>query len=74
MTRPWSVGRGDMAAGRAGAAFGHGPWGLGRGGFTLVGCFAGGLVGIALDNLPSGLRLLSGVFLPATGVTAGYIS
>jgi hypothetical protein len=45
------------------------------------GCFAGGMVGMrwtnygyALDNLPSGLRLLSGVFLPATGTTAGYIS
>jgi hypothetical protein len=31
------------------------------------------VVGIALDNLPGGLRLLSGVFLPATGMTAGYI-
>jgi hypothetical protein len=64
--------------GRAGAAFGRGPWGLGRVawdvGFTLVGRFAGGLVGIALNNLPGGLRLLSGVFLPATGMTAGYIS
>ena len=54
------------------------PLGAGRGAwdveFTLVGCFAGGLVGIALNNLPGGLRLLSGVFLPATGMTAGYIS
>jgi hypothetical protein len=36
--------------------------------------FAGGLVGISLDNPPGGPRLLSGVFLPATGMTAGYIS
>ena len=45
------------------------------------GCFAGGMVGMrwtndgyALDNLPSGLRLLSGVSLSAMGITAGYIS
>ena len=38
------------------------------------GRFAAGVVGIALDNPPGGLRLLSGVFLPAAGVTAGYIT
>ena len=46
------------------------------------GRFAGGVVGIALDRwwvlrwtacLASWLGLLSGVFLPAAGVTAGYI-
>jgi hypothetical protein len=31
-------------------------------------------MGIALDSLCGGLRLLSGVFLPAAGVTAGYIT
>ena len=38
------------------------------------GRFARGVVGIALDNLPGGRRLLSGVFLPATDMTAGYIA
>jgi hypothetical protein len=31
------------------------------------------VVGIALDSPPGWLGLLSGVFLPAAGVTAGYI-
>ena len=61
--------RGRARRGLWARAAGPGTWG-----FTLVGCFAGGLVGIALNNLPGGLRLLSGVFLPATGMTAGYIS
>ena len=50
-------------------------------GLAWRGRFAGGVVGIALDrwwvlrrtSLPGWLRLLSGVFLPAAGVTAGYI-
>jgi hypothetical protein len=40
----------------------------------LGGLFRRGHGGYALDNLSGGLRLLSGVFLPAVGVTAGYIS
>jgi hypothetical protein len=37
------------------------------------GRFRPGHAGYALNRLSSGLRLLSGVFLPATDVTAGYI-
>jgi len=51
-----------------------GPWGAGRGVWPGRAVSAGGLVGIALNNLPGELRLLSGVFLPATGMTAGYVS
>ncbi len=60
--------RGLRALGRTRAV------GRGGGGLAWPGRFAGGLVGIALNNLPGGLRLLSGVFLPATGMTAGYVS
>jgi hypothetical protein len=38
------------------------------------GRFRRGHAGYALDRLSHKLRLLSGVFLPATDVTAGYIS